>query len=275
MALRLLLVTLRGVRRRNSCASASIVSASVFLSSAVRCSTIVSADIPSSCALMDASSAALAAASAPSAAIAVSELAPKSSATLSDAARALVAAVRAATAVSPQEHRPSGQCPSGGVGHHRRVARQNARASPSGAGAVSGTAIRCGSGQGPGDLPAACSDPDRLSGAAALVRRNPRHRGTPTHRPTPREGGVGQRGKITIRHSISIWGSPGGGPDPSKPGADSTEGERCLLRSGRPHAPLGSASDRLVHSALFEHPRFQPFVDHAPYDAVLDPQVEE
>ncbi len=39
--------------------------------------------------------------------------------------------------------------------------------------------------------------------------------------------------KITIRHAIPISGSPGGGPDPSKPGADSTEGEGCLLRSGR------------------------------------------
>ena len=30
--------------------------------------------------------------------------------------------------------------------------------------------------------------------------------------------------KITIRHSIPISGSPGGGPDPSKPGNHSTEG---------------------------------------------------
>ncbi len=41
--------------------------------------------------------------------------------------------------------------------------------------------------------------------------------------------------KITIRHSIPISGSPGGGPDPSKPGNHSTEGEGCLLRSGRPN----------------------------------------
>ena len=39
--------------------------------------------------------------------------------------------------------------------------------------------------------------------------------------------------KITIRHSIPISGSPAGGPDPSKPGNDSTEGEGYLLRSGR------------------------------------------
>ena len=43
----------------------------------------------------------------------------------------------------------------------------------------------------------------------------------------------------------------------------------------RDYPTLGSASDRPVHGALFEHSRFQPFVDHAPYDAVLDPQVEE
>ena len=35
--------------------------------------------------------------------------------------------------------------------------------------------------------------------------------------------------KITIRHSIPISGSPGGGPDPSKPGNHSTEGEGYLL----------------------------------------------
>ena len=39
--------------------------------------------------------------------------------------------------------------------------------------------------------------------------------------------------KIVIRYSIPISGSPGGGPDPSKPDNDSTEGESYLLRSGR------------------------------------------
>ena len=43
----------------------------------------------------------------------------------------------------------------------------------------------------------------------------------------------------------------------------------------RDYPTLGSAGDRPVHDSLFEHPRFQPFVNHAPYDAVLDPQVEE
>ena len=81
--------------------------------------------------------------------------------------------------------------------------------------------------------------------------------------------------KITIRHSIPISGSPGGAPDPSNPGNGGPKDESYLLRSGRQHPALGRASDRPVHGALFEHPRFQPFVDHAPYDAVLDPQVEE
>ena len=52
--------------------------------------------------------------------------------------------------------------------------------------------------------------------------------------------------KITIRHSIPLSGSPSGGPDPSKPDTDSTEGGSYLLRSGRRlaavqqhlHAPL-------------------------------------
>ena len=81
--------------------------------------------------------------------------------------------------------------------------------------------------------------------------------------------------KIIIRHSIPIAGSPGGGPDPSKSGNGGSEDGSYLLRSGRQHPTLGCASDRPVHGALFEHPRFQPFVDHAPCDAVLDPQVEE
>ena len=41
--------------------------------------------------------------------------------------------------------------------------------------------------------------------------------------------------KITIRHSIPIAGSSGGGPDPSKPGGGGPEDESCLLRPGRPH----------------------------------------
>ena len=81
--------------------------------------------------------------------------------------------------------------------------------------------------------------------------------------------------KITIRHSIPISESPAGGPDPSKLGNDSPEREGYLLRSGRHHPALRGASHRPVQGVLFEHPRFQPFVDHAPCDAVLDPQVEE
>ena len=44
--------------------------------------------------------------------------------------------------------------------------------------------------------------------------------------------------KITIRHSIPLSGSPSGGPDPSKPDTDSTEGGSYLLRSGRQRRPL-------------------------------------
>ena len=51
--------------------------------------------------------------------------------------------------------------------------------------------------------------------------------------------------KITIRHSIPISGSPAGGPDPSKPGNDSTEGEGYLLRSGRHYCPLRRAHARV------------------------------
>ena len=48
--------------------------------------------------------------------------------------------------------------------------------------------------------------------------------------------------KITIRHSIPISGSPGGGPDPSKPGNGGPEDGSCLLRSGR---HLAHAGERL------------------------------
>ena len=48
--------------------------------------------------------------------------------------------------------------------------------------------------------------------------------------------------KITIRHSIPISGSPGGGPDPSKPDNGGPEDESYLLRSGR-HQP--DARERL------------------------------
>ncbi len=80
---------------------------------------------------------------------------------------------------------------------------------------------------------------------------------------------------ITIRHSIPISGSPGGNQNPTKSESDSPEDEGYLLRSGCHDTPLGCAGYRPVHGALFEHPRVQPFVDHAPDDAVLDPQVEE
>ena len=54
--------------------------------------------------------------------------------------------------------------------------------------------------------------------------------------------------KITIRHSIPISGSPGGSPDPSKPGNGGPENESYLLRSGR-HK---SAGQQPLHAAV--HP---------------------
>ena len=95
----------------------------------------------------------------------------------------------------PQGHRPPGHGLSGRVDYHRRVARQNARAPPAGTGAASRTAIRRRSCPGSGDLSPARRDPDRLSGAVALVRRNPGHRRTAAYRPAPREGGSCHRGQ--------------------------------------------------------------------------------
>ena len=55
---------------------------------------------------------------------------------------------------------------------------------------------------------------------------------------------------ITIRHSIPISGSSGGGPDPSKSGNDSADGEDYLLRSGRHMAtPRIDPRDSRFHGA--------------------------
>ena len=81
--------------------------------------------------------------------------------------------------------------------------------------------------------------------------------------------------KITIRHSIPIPGASGGSPSPSEPDDGGAGEQSYLLRSGCHDPTLRSTGDRPVNGPLFEHPRFQPFVNHAPYDAVLDPQVEE
>ena len=56
--------------------------------------------------------------------------------------------------------------------------------------------------------------------------------------------------KITIRHSIPISGSPTGGPDPSKPGNHSTEGEGYLLRSGRHLTPAQQPLHAALHTGL-------------------------
>ena len=81
--------------------------------------------------------------------------------------------------------------------------------------------------------------------------------------------------KITIRHSIPIAGSSGGGPDPSKPGGGGPEDESCLLRSGRRHPALRRARLRALQNALIEHSCRKPLVDHAPNHAIVDPKVEE
>ncbi|MDE0523796.1 MAG: hypothetical protein OXH79_17750, partial [Boseongicola sp.] len=81
--------------------------------------------------------------------------------------------------------------------------------------------------------------------------------------------------KITIRHSIPIAGSSGGGPDPSKPGGGGPEDESCLLRPGRHNPALGRSGVRALENARIQNPRLQPFVDHAAYHAVPDPQVEK
>ena len=80
--------------------------------------------------------------------------------------------------------------------------------------------------------------------------------------------------KITIRHSIPISGSPGSGPDPSKPGSGHTEDESYLLRSGRHHTALGYAGFGSGQDPLVENPCLQPLVQHAPDHTVLDPQVK-
>ena len=68
--------------------------------------------------------------------------------------------------------------------------------------------------------------------------------------------------KITIRHSIPISGSPVGGPDPSKPGNHSTEGEGYLLRSGRQDSALRSARLRWEHLVFPDEAGFQPLLEN-------------
>ena len=85
--------------------------------------------------------------------------------------------------------------------------------------------------------------------------------------------------KITIRHSILISGSPGGGPDPSKPGNHSTEGEGYLLRSGRHRRtlwdpfPLLARPVRAAFAAsavvLFDG-HFQPRLDQSEHPPVTN-----
>ena len=50
--------------------------------------------------------------------------------------------------------------------------------------------------------------------------------------------------KSTIRHSIPIAGSSGGGLDPSKPGGGGPEDESCLLRLGRRFPAVRQTNER-------------------------------
>ena len=88
--------------------------------------------------------------------------------------------------------------------------------------------------------------------------------------------------KITIRHSIPISGSPGGGPDPSKPGNGGPEDGSCLLRSGRhrgalrgpfplPARPVRAAFAALAVVLLDGH--FQPRLDQSEHPPVTDASV--
>ena len=68
--------------------------------------------------------------------------------------------------------------------------------------------------------------------------------------------------KITIRHSIPISGSPGGGPEPSKPGNGGPEDGSYLLRSGRHHPALRRSlvpCDK--RAVLLDHGSLQPTFD--------------
>ena len=77
--------------------------------------------------------------------------------------------------------------------------------------------------------------------------------------------------KITIRHSIPISGSPGGGPDPSKPGNHSTEGEGYLLRSGRRRTALRGPLVNRINQPVFHHSGLEKGADQLEYPFVGDP----
>ena len=83
--------------------------------------------------------------------------------------------------------------------------------------------------------------------------------------------------KITIRHSIPVSGSPGGGADPSKPGSGGTKDESCLLRSGRQRRTLRHSLPfpaRPVRAALaalavvLHHGHLQPCLDQSEHPPV-------
>ena len=81
--------------------------------------------------------------------------------------------------------------------------------------------------------------------------------------------------KITIRHSIPISGSPGGGPDPSKPGNGGPEDGSYLLRSGRHDSPLRGPPLRIAQLARLHHSGVQPLPNRSSYHSVSHPSVQK
>ena len=81
--------------------------------------------------------------------------------------------------------------------------------------------------------------------------------------------------KITIRHSIPISGSPGGGPNPSKPGNGGPEDGSYLLRSGRNDRPLWRALRSILPPAIDHDAGFQPLDDQPDQPLVPDPMLKE
>ena len=80
--------------------------------------------------------------------------------------------------------------------------------------------------------------------------------------------------KITIRHSIPISSSPGGGPDPSKPGNGGPENESYLLRSGRQSRPLRGSPLGLRPLLPVEYSNANTFADQPPQRPIGHPNPE-
>ncbi len=81
--------------------------------------------------------------------------------------------------------------------------------------------------------------------------------------------------KITIRHSIPIPGSPGGGLDPSKSATDGSQGEGYLLRSGRHYRTLRRSPQIVPPLSSFHHAGVQPLDDEPDDPLVPDAVLQE